>query len=280
MIRLSDLISDAGALVLSGKIDEGLKKYDEAIKDDPQNPLSYIEKAAVLKALNRFEEACADIDSALGILRSWDVAKTDEARYDSFYSMLVILKAETLLAMDKADECLSVLENQSTDDAAYSVVKAQALAALNKYEDAFDCLYKAEEWCFLNTDEMLTNIWLLKIRFAKEVGAPIAPPYAKTVYELERMRRPKGTGDEIFEHANNLRNLGLLYDALHYYRVCLESNPSNKALVLFFTGIVFEQLKEFDKAFSCYSDALAAGPDAEDEFKIRVRWANAKMMRG
>jgi hypothetical protein len=50
--------------------------------------------------------------------------------------------------------------------------------------------------------------------------------------------------------------------------------------VLFLKGIIFEQLKRFEDAYSTYADALAANPTEAEEFTIRVRWANAKALRG
>lgn len=283
MKPLSDLIEEAGDLALSGKFEEAVKKYEEAIISDPKNPLAYIEKAAVLKSINRCEEAIFDLDNALKILPEWSVSKEDKERYDSFYSMLLVLKAEALMALQKSDECMKVLDSADSvrgSDAASLIVRAQVYAQQNNFDEAFNCLYKAEEWCFLNSDDMLTQVWLLKIHMAKDFGNMIAPSYAETIYKNNHWRKPAGTAEELFERGNNLRDENLMYDALHYYDACLEANPKNKALVLFFKGIIFERMKNYNEAFSCYSDALAANPEQEDEFKIRVRWANAKLLRG
>ncbi|MDO5844822.1 MAG: tetratricopeptide repeat protein [Methanocorpusculum sp.] len=280
---MSDLIEEAGDLALSGKFEEAVDKYSEAIAADPKNPLAYIEKAAVLKSINRCAEAVLDLDSALKILPDWSVSNEDKERYDLFYSMLLILKAEALLSLQKYDKCLIVLDSADSirgADADSLVVRAQVFARQNKFDEAFDCLYKAEEWCFLNSDEMLTQVWLLKIHLAKDFGNMVAPPYAEIIYRNNHWKKPTGTADELFERGNNLRDENLMYDALHYYDACLEANPKNRAIVLFFKGIIFERMKNYSEAFSCYSDALAAEPEAEDEFKIRVRWANAKLLRG
>ncbi len=277
---MSDFIEKAEELALSGKFEEAIGKYDEAIGEDPSDPLTYVGKASVLKALGRYDECIACMDTAVRIIPEWK--GTDPERIPAFTSMLLVLKAEAQLYAEKPDEALVTVNEAdkiSNADAASLVVRAQAHAQLKNYEEAGNCLYRAEEWCFLHDDAMLTQVWLSKVHLAKEGGKPFAPPYAAEVYKSGNWRKPVGTAEELFERGNNLRGEGLLYDALRYYDACLAGEPKNRALVLFFKGIIFEQLKNFSEAYSMYSDALAAGPTPEDEFKILVRWANAKTRR-
>lgn len=278
--KLSDFIEQAEELALSGKLEEALGKYDEAINDDPADPLTYVGKASILKALGRYAECSLCMGTAIRILPEWKGA--DPARVLDLTSMLLVLKAEAQLYEEKPEEALLTVDEADKireADAASLVVRAQAYAQQKKFEEAGNCLYRAEEWCFLHDDAMLTQIWLSKVHMAKESGKAFAPPYAAEVYKSGNWRKPSGTAEELFERGNNLRGEGLLYDALRYYDACLAAEPKNKALVLFFKGIIFEQLKNFTEAYAMYSDALAAGPAPEDEFKIRVRWANAKSMR-
>ena len=277
---MSDLIEKAEELALSGKFEEALGKYDEAIKEDPADPLTYVGKASILKALGRYAECSQCMDTAIRILPEWKGA--DPARVSDLTSMLLVLKAEAQLYEEKPEEALLTVDEADKirdADAASLVVRAQAYAQQKKFEEAGNCLYRAEEWCFLHDDAMLTQIWLSKVHMAKESGKAFAPPYAAEVYKSGNWRKPVGTAEELFERGNNLRGEGLLYDALRYYDACLSAGPENRPLVLFFKGIIFEQLKNFSEAYSMYSDALAAGPAPEDEFKIRVRWMNAKSMR-
>ncbi len=278
--KLSDFIEKAEELALSGKFEEALAKYGEAIGEDPADPLTYVGKASILKALGRYAE-CADcMDTAIRILPEWKGADVDKA--SDLASMLLVLKAEAQLYAEKPEEALLTVDEADKireADAASLVVRAQAYAQQKKYEEAGNCLYRAEEWCFLHDDAMLTQIWLSKVHIAKESGKAFAPPYAAEVYKSGNWRKPAGTAEELFERGNNLRGEGLLYDALRYYDACLAAGPENRALVLFFKGIIFEQLKNFTEAYSMYSDALAAGPAPEDELKIRVRWMNAKSLR-
>ena len=277
---MSDFIEKAEELALSGKFEEALGKYDEAVGEDPSDPLTYVGKASVLKALGRYDECIACMDTAVKIIPEWK--GTDPERIPTFTSMLLVLKAEALLYAEKPDEALVTVDEAdeiSKADAASLIVRAQAHAQLKNYEEAGNCLYRAEEWCFLHDDAMLTQIWLSKVHIAKESGKVFAPPYAAEVYKSGNWRKPAGTAEELFERGNNLRGEGLLYDALRYYDACLAAGPENRALVLFFKGIIFEQLKNFTEAYSMYSDALAAGPAPEDELKIRVRWMNAKSLR-
>ncbi|WP_304910960.1 tetratricopeptide repeat protein [Methanocorpusculum sp.] len=278
--KLSDFIEKAEELALSGKFEEALGKYDEAIGEDPTDPLTYVGKASILKALGRYAECAECMDTSIKILPEWKGADLDKA--SDLASMLLVLKAEALLYADKPEEALLTVDEADKvrdADAASLVVRAQAYAQQKKYEEAGNCLYRAEEWCFLHDDAMLTQIWLSKVHIAKESGKPFAPPYAAEVYKSGNWRKPTGTAEELFERGNNLRGEGLLYDALRYYDASLATGPENRALILFFKGIIFEQLKNFTEAYSMYSDALAAGPVPEDEFKIRVRWANAKSLR-
>ncbi|HJJ29644.1 MAG TPA: hypothetical protein O0W87_01410 [Methanocorpusculum sp.] len=279
---MSDLIEDAEELALSGKFLEALEKYDEAIEKNPADPLTYVGKASILKALGRYEECAECMDESITYLPVWDNTIIDEKQLAEFTSMLLVLKAEALLYAEKPEEALLTVDEAdeiTKADAASLVVRAQAYAQLKKYKEAGNCLYRAEEWCFLHDDTMLTQIWLSKVHIAKESGKAFAPPYAAEVYRSGNWRKPSGTAEELFERGNNLRGEGLLYDALRYYDACLLAGPNNRALVLFFKGIIFEQLKDFAEAYSMYSDALAAGPAPEDELKIRVRWMNAKSMR-
>lgn len=277
---MSDFIEKAEELALSGKFEEALEKYDEAIGEDPSDPLTYVGKASVLKALGRYDECVECMETSVRILPEWKGADLD--RITNLTSMLLVLKAEAQLYAERPEEALLTVDEADKireADAASLVVRAQAYAQQKNYEEAGNCLYRAEEWCFLHDDAMLTQIWLSKVHLAKEGGKPFAPPYAAEVYKSGNWRKPVGTAEELFERGNNLRGEGLLYDALRYYDACLAAEPENRALILFFKGIIFEQLKNFDEAYSMYSDALAAGPAPEDEMKIRVRWANAKSLR-
>ncbi len=277
---MSDFIETAEELALSGKFEEALGKYDEAIGEEPSDPLTYVGKASVLKALGRYDECITCMETAIQIIPEWK--GTDPERIPAFTSMLLVLKAEAQLYAEKPNEALVTVNEADeirTADAASLVVRAQAYALLKNNEEAGNSLYRAEEWCFLHDDAMLTQIWLSKVHLAKEAGKPFAPSYAAEVYKSGNWRTPVGTAEELFERGNNLRGEGLLYDALRYYDACLAAEPKNKALVLFFKGIIFEQLKNFGEAYCMYSDALAAEPAPEDEMKIRVRWANAKSRR-
>lgn len=281
--KLSDKIEEAENLALAGKLDEAVAKYDEAITEDAKDPLAYVGKASVLKAQSKFRAAADTLESALALLPEWDVAEADAKRFADFCSMLHVLKAEALLYADAPDEAVAELDKADAvraADAASLVVRANAHAQKKEWEEAGNCLYRAEEWCFLHDDSMLTQVWLTKVHCAQEAGGVFAPPYAAEVYASGNWRMPKGTAEELLERAGNLRKEGLLYDSLRYYDACLAAEPADKAHVLFLKGIVFEQLKRFDDAFSAYADALAANPSSAEEFSIRVRWANAKALRG
>ena len=280
---MSDLITEAEDLAITGKIPEAIAKYEEAIAEDATNPLPFVGKASLLKATGKYAEAAEDLGKALAILPEWQVAKEDEKRYHDFVSMLHVLRAEAYLYADSPDEALADLDAADAarePDAASMVVRANAYAQKQEWMQAGDLLYRAEEWCFLHEDSMLTQVWLTKVHCAQEAGGGIfAPPYAAEIYASGNWRMPKGTADELLERAGNLKKEGLIYDALRYYDACIAAGPENKAHVLFLKGVAFEQLKRFDDAYSLYSDALAANPDASEEFAIRVRWANTKALR-
>ena len=281
--KLPDKIEEAEDLALAGKLDEAVAKYDEAIAEDDKNPLAYVGKASVIKAQGKFGECAEELEKALSILPEWNVAKEDEKRFADFCSMLHVLKAEALLYADNPDAAFAELDKADAvraADAASLVVRANAHAQKKEWEAAGNCLYRAEEWCFLHDDSMLTQVWLTKVHCAQESGGIFAPAYAAEVYASGNWRMPKGTAEELLERAGNLRKEGLLYDALRYYDACLAAEPADKAHVLFLKGIVFEQLKRFDDAYSAYADALAANPSEAEEFSIRVRWANARALRG
>ncbi len=280
---MSDKIEEAEGLALAGKLDEAVAKYDEAIAEDEKNPLAYVGKASVIKAQGKFFACAKELEKALSLLPEWDVAKEDEKRFFDFCSMLHVLKAEALLYADCPNEAFAELDKADevrAADAASLVVRANAYAQKKEWEEAGNCLYRAEEWCFFNDDTMLTQVWLTKVHCAQEAGGVFAPPYAAEVYASGNWRMPKGTAEELLERAGNLRKEGLLYDALRYYDACLAAEPEDRAHVLFLKGIVFEQLKRFSDAYSLYADALAANPSQAEEFSIRVRWANARALRG
>ena len=267
---------------MTGKIPEAIAKYDEAIAEDGKNPLPFVGKASLLKATGKFTEAAEELGTALAILPEWQVAKEDEKRYQDFVSMLHVLRAEAYLYADSPAEALADLDAADAarePDAASMVVRANAYAQMKEWMKAGDLLYRAEEWCFLHEDSMLTQVWLTKVHCAQEAGGVFAPPYAAEVYASGHWRMPKGTAEELLERAGNLRKEGLLYDALRYYDACIAAGPADKAHVLFLRGVIFEQLKRFDDAYSSYSDALAANPSQTEEFAIRVRWANTKALR-
>ncbi|MBO5368052.1 hypothetical protein J6A32_05450, partial [Methanocorpusculum sp.] len=248
---MPDKIEEAEDLALAGKLDEAVAKYDEAIAEDDKNPLAYVGKASVIKAQGKFGECAEELEKALSILPEWNVAKEDEKRFADFCSMLHVLKAEALLYADNPDAAFAELDKADAvrdADAASLVVRANAHAQKKEWDEAGNCLYRAEEWCFLHDDSMLTQVWLTKVHCAQEAGGIFAPAYAAEVYASGNWRMPKGTAEELLERAGNLRKEGLLYDALRYYDACLAAEPADKAHVLFLKGIVFEQLKRFDDA--------------------------------
>lgn len=278
-----DSIAEAEKLALAGKFDEALKKYNEAATVDPTNPLIAVGKSTVLKAMGKYAECAQELGNALDSLSLWNVAKEDTTRYNQFTSMLHVLRAEAYLYAQDLPQVFQELDKAdvvSGPDAASMVVRASAHAQKKEWDEAGNLLYRAEEWCFLHEDSMLTQIWQSKVQYAKDAGGILAPPYAAEVYKNGHWRMPKGTVDELQERAGNLRNAGLLYDALRYYDAALAVTTENKAHFLFLKGVVYEQLKLFNDAFGCYSDALATNPTQDEEFMIRVRWANTKALRG
>ncbi|HJJ47470.1 MAG TPA: hypothetical protein O0X39_00555 [Methanocorpusculum sp.] len=277
---MSDLLDEAQELASSMKFDEALAKYDEAIAADAANPLAYVEKGSVLKALGRYKECIACFDAAIRVLDGWKVSEDDGERLDAFYAMLLVLKAEAHLYMNEADLAFSALDKadfRHGSDAASLVIRAQAHMLQKEYEEAGNCFYQAEEWCFRNDDAMLSQIWRGKLDLAHECKT-VAPAYGEKVYKEGWYRKPLGEAADLFERANKVRDEGLLFDAMRFYDAALGAGFSDRALVFFFKGMLYEKLKRWNEAYSLYSDALKAGPSSADEFNIRVRWANAKAM--
>jgi hypothetical protein len=278
---LSDLLDEAQELASAMKFDEALAKYDEAIAADAKNPLAYVEKGSVLKALGRYQECIACFDAALRVLDGWDVSKDDGGRLDAFYAMLLVLKAEAHLYIQEAAPAFAALDKADLRhgaDAASLVIRAQAHMLQKEYEEAGNCFYRAEEWCFKHDDAMLSQIWRGKLDLAHECKV-VAPAYAERVYKGGWYRKPAGEAADLFERANKVRDEGLLFDAMRFYDAALEAGFSDRALVFFFKGMLYERMMRWDEAYALYSDALREGPGAADEFNIRVRWANAKAMR-
>lgn len=280
----ADLTKKADELSLTGKFEEALQLYDQAIAVDPTDPLSWIGKASVLKALERYSECVSCFDEALkGISALENVAEMDDTRLSNFTAMLYILKAEALLYAENPVQVFAALNKAAEfcePDAASSVVRGQAYLLMKNYEEAGNCFYQAEEWCNLNDDSMLTQVWLCKVHLAKENGGRLAPSYAAEMYARGTgFKQPAGDSEEILEKGNNLRKEGLLYDALRYYDAALSLETENKAVVLFYKGVTLEQLKKYDEAFSVYSDALKENPFPEDEFRIRMRWTACKTQK-
>lgn len=278
---MSDLFAEAQEYANALKFDEALAKYDEIISHDAKNPLAYVEKGSILKALGRYVECISCFDEAIRILDGWDVADDDGGRFDSFYAMLLVLKAEGCLYIGDADGALTALgiaDTRHGADAASLVIRAQAYMIQKKYDDAGNCYYKAEEWCYFHDDSMLSQIWRGKLDLAHECKI-VVPPYAECVYEKGHYRKPVGDAAELFERGNRVRDEGLLFDALRYYDASLTAGFSDRGVILFFKGIIYERLKRYDKAFSLYSDALQENISADDEFKICARWANVKAMQ-
>ncbi len=276
------LLNSANELAAAGRLDEALRGYDAVIAGDPLHPLAWVGKAAVLKALSRYGECAACFDAALDGVALWDgVAPEDADRRDLFLSMLWVLKAEALLYAGRPTEAIAAVDAADAlraPDAASLVVRGQAHAQRKEYEEAGNCLYRAEEWCNAVEDSMLTQVWLCKVQLAKDAGGRLAPAYAAEMYARNAgWRAPSGTGEELAERANNLRNEGLLYDALRYYDAALAAGTENAALILFYKGVIFEQLRRRADALDCYNDALRAGPQPEDEFRIRVRRSSLRL---
>jgi len=280
---LSDLVSEAEELALKGKISESLVKYDEAIAAEPKNPLPYIGKASIQKATGNYKEAIDALGTALSILPEWNVAKEDEKRYNDFVAMLHVLRAEAFLYVDQPESAfkdLDVADAVREADAASLVVRANALAQKKEWMDAGDCLYRAEEWCFIHEDSMLTQVWLTKINCAKEYGDIFAPPYAAVVYKNGNWRMPKGTEEELLTRATNLRQIGLVFDALRYYDSALKMASKERAHILFLRATLLEQIKWYEDAINTYSEVLSMSSSGADEFQAHVRLANLISIRG
>ena len=80
---MSDLLSEAQECAGAMKFEEALAKYDEAIAVDSKNPLAYVEKGSVLKALGRYQECVGCFDAALRILDGWEVEEDDGGRFSA-----------------------------------------------------------------------------------------------------------------------------------------------------------------------------------------------------
>lgn len=283
--EIDELLESANTVAMTGNPEEALGYYDAVLQLDPANPLALVGKASILKALSRYQE-CADcFETALAGVSSWsNVSSEDIERRDQFLAMLWVLKAEVLLYLERPDLAIEAVDSADhirDADAASLIVRGQAYLRQKNFEEAGNCFYRAEEWCNAYEDSMLTQVWLCKLQLAKEAGGKVAPPYAAGMYTRKTgWKKPEGTTEELLDRGNNLRNEGLLYDALRYYDAAIANGAKDIAKILFFKGVIFEQLRQFEDALACYNDALRNEPHQEDEFMIRIRREGCRAERG
>ncbi|CAD8152368.1 unnamed protein product [Paramecium octaurelia] len=83
-------------IIMSLKIEEALKYFDEAIQRNPEGSKYYAEKADTLRAVNRTQEALKFCNIALSI--------------DPYNHNYIVIKILTLLQMNRWDESSQLYE--------------------------------------------------------------------------------------------------------------------------------------------------------------------------
>jgi len=127
----SDVLNYKGAALFNlDKFEEAIKVYDESLKLNPKNYLSWNNKAQLLFELERYDEAANAIEKALENLED----KEDE-------QLLLVNKTLILTYGDKSEQSLKLIKKilkENSENYRVWLSKGVALSDLDKQEEAIE----------------------------------------------------------------------------------------------------------------------------------------------
>ncbi|KAJ1525044.1 hypothetical protein ONE63_009890 [Megalurothrips usitatus] len=132
-LRAASLRDHGNALFHDGKVQDALRKYDEAVQLDPASPLLRSNRSHALYCMGRHQQALQDADEAVRLRPLWGkghyrrgAALTALHRYEEALSAFCLGKG---MAWRPSSSCSSDCEDSSDDEAHQARARAHAKAA-------------------------------------------------------------------------------------------------------------------------------------------------------
>ncbi len=229
-----DLISEGNTLYYSN-ITEAIKKYDQAIEEEPNEMAAYEEKASHLSYLERYDEAIETIDKAI-------INCSDD------YSLL-ISKAEILMEKGDLDEAIAIIDNAIKQDASKTFAydtKADILCEQGKTDEAIAVYDKVIK---MNPNNYYS--YNKKISFLKKIGR-----YEEAIKTIDSTISisPEGMDEQIYiDKVDLLLEMCRYKDSVASLNKAIAKQPNELDLLLKRASIYEEQtlyseaVKDLDK---------------------------------
>jgi len=225
----------------SGRMDQALADIEAALTIIPRDPEALLNRANVLKVLNRPQEALAGYEEALNVRPSWPQAENNRGtvlqalgRHDealAAYDRALALEPDHVEALNNRGNVLQDLKRPAEALAAYD----RTLRLAPTYAAAFN-----------NRGSVLLTLK----RFAD----------ALSCFDRALALRP-GDAEVINNRGNALQGLMRYEEALACYDQALALKP-DYAEAMNNRGEALQQLKRHDEALASFDSAATARPDA------------------
>jgi tetratricopeptide (TPR) repeat protein len=278
------------ALMLSGKYDEALPPLDEAVKLEPQSLIALRYRAEVHLARQHPARAIADLQAALALeklapvmLRLAEVYRQRKQFTEAAQLYRRILASEPAHAEARASLAASLIEAGQAEAAIAqleTLVKAEPQRAELRAQLA-ELYLPAQPEKALEQYTAAAQLEPAQTSHQLGIGAALVKlrrfPEAVEVLRQVLAREPK-SGLAYFAHTNLATALFELEDygnaAREYVWILNQQrDPKRAAIALYFLGICFDRLGDYEQALKAYERFLAlASPDQQLEIeKVKLR---------
>lgn len=237
----------ADAYKQSGQYKRALNDYSKIIKLDPNDPFKYYARALANLELLNYSSAENDLTKAIKL----------KSNYEDFYYHRALCYLKTNKARSAILDLNKVKSAKHTNEVLFLRAKANyQLYNYNKAEILFKELVKKDS----QNEEAL--IYLARISINREM-------YDEAIALLSRVLNQNANNESaISARAFALKEISLFEEAAKDYTTLISIRPT--FLNYNRRGIIYEQLEDWDKAISDFSEAI----------KLNSKWSIAYNNRG
>ena len=223
-----------------GKLEEAIKRFDEAIKINPRFELPWINKGLALYNLKDYKKALECFERAVEI--------------NPRFAGALMNKGRTLINLGRNEEALESLNKAieyEPEDWGVWDNRGRALFNLKRYEEAIECFDKV-----LNTKPDNIEVLQLKVSALCSLGKF---DEAMMSYDALIKKEPENVG-LLMSKGFVLGKMNKFEEAMEVFDKVLDIDPKNiDALVL--KGLAFSEVGKYGEAIECCDEIIRIEPN-------------------